>query len=335
MSVQTVEKVMAERIEQGKNFITKFVDIGTGSGKLNNGVLQAEKASEYMQALQEATVFLDNTKLIPSHNHKRELDMMSFNVELEAGRISGTPQTLSDYQDPNFVTRAFSAEEYRALTGLHRTTLYDSIEQKRLMNTLTQHFGEANGRALERVLIYGNTESTDASASTGYKVNDGILKKLQDDSTITPGEIDLTDSSSNVLDEIRAVIDAFPDKYKDDGGLVMFVPRILTTTLRRYIADHKDISESIAYITEEGNIKIEDVELINVPAFSTPKNGYTQKPVILTHRENIQWLADPDNIIVESDFNLRSNKYDIASTMYADIQFAFTDASMVAFLKEA
>ena len=70
MSVQTVEKVMAERIEQGKNFITKFVDIGTGSGKLNNGVLQAEKASEYMQALQEATVFLDNTKLIPSHNHK-------------------------------------------------------------------------------------------------------------------------------------------------------------------------------------------------------------------------------------------------------------------------
>jgi len=43
---------------------------------------------------------------------------------------------------------------------------------------------------------------------------------------------------------------------------------------------------------------------------------------------------DHNDIIVESDFNLRANVWDIASTMYADINFAFTDASIYATLEE-
>lgn len=335
MSLKTVEQILSNHILNNENFVMKFVDIGSGSGKLNDGVLKAEKADKYMQALQEATVFLDKTKLITSSNHKRELDMMSFNLELEAGRIDGTPQVLSNEQDPTFVTRAFSAEEYRALTALHRTVLYDSIEQKTLMNTITTQFGAANGRALERILLYGKKGSTAANTASGYKVNDGIIKKLQDDSDITQGEIDFTDNSSNVINELRAFLDSFPDKYKEDKGLAMFCPAILKRKVRRYLGDNKDIDASIAYITQTGDIMIEDTPLISVPSFSTLRNGYTQKPVILTHRENIQWLADPDNIIVESDFNLRANKYDIASTMYADIQFAQEDASALAFIKEA
>ena len=116
MSIQTVEKVIKENVLAGRHFITKFVDIGQGSGKLNDGVLQAEKSDKFIQALQEATVFLNKTKMIPSANHKRELDTMEFNIELNAGRISGTPQKLTDddYQKPTFVNRAFSAEELRA-----------------------------------------------------------------------------------------------------------------------------------------------------------------------------------------------------------------------------
>lgn len=335
MSIANVEKILTDKILNNQDFIMKFVDIGQGSGKLNDGVLKAEKAAQYLQAMTSSTVFLDQTKIITSHNHKRELDMMSFDVELEAGRISGVPQTLSEYQKPNFVTRAFNAEEYRALTGLHRTVLYDSIEQKRLMNTITQKFGEANGRALERTLIYGNSKSTESNVASSYKVNDGILKKLQDDSEIDQEEIDLTATDSNPIKELRRMLDAFPDKYKDDKGMGFFVPRTLKTSIRRYLADNKDIESSIAFMTKEGDVMIEDVPLISVPAFSTLRNGFTKKPIILTHRENIQWLADPDNIIVESDFNLKSNTYDIASTMYADIQFAFTDATSLGFLKEA
>ena len=334
MSIKKVEDTLAKRIQNNQDFVLKFVDIGQGSGKLNDGVLQAEKSSEYIQAMTTSTVFLDKTKLVTSSNHKRELDTMSFDIELEAGRISGVPQVLENGQDPNFLTRAFNAEEYRALTGIHRTALKDSIEQKRLMNTVTQQFGEANGRALERVMIYGNTESTDASAPSGFKANDGILKKLQDDSDITQEEIDLTANDSNPIAEIRRWLDSFPDKYKDDRGMALFCPTSLKRAVRRYLADNKDTDTSLSYITKDGDVMVEDVPLIPVPAFSTLRNGFTQKPCILTHRENIQWLADPENIIVESDFNLRANKYDIASTMYADIQFAFNDASAVAFINE-
>lgn len=335
MSIQTVEKLLKEKITKNENFVLKYVDIGTGSGKLNDGVLQAEKSAEYIQALTTNTKFLDSIKIVTSHNHKREVDMMSFDVELEAGRINGTPQVLSDSQEPTFITRAFNAEEYRALTGLHRTVLYDSIEGKNFMNTLTQQFGAANGRALERTLIYGNTDSTAVGVPSSYKVNDGILKKIQDDGDIDEEEIDLTADDSNPLIEVRRMIDAFPDKYIEDKGMAMLVPRSLKLAVARYIADNKDNVDAMTYITDDKQVVIEDIPMIDIPAFSTLRNGFTKKPVILTHRENIQYLVDPDNIIVESDFNLRANTWDIASTMYADIQFVAPDATSLAFLKEA
>ena len=336
MSIQTVENILKEKISKNENFVLKYVDIGSGSGKLNGGVLQAEKSAEYLQALTTSTKFLDSIKMVASHNHKREVDMMSFDVELEAGRAAnGTPNVLQNYQDPDFITKAFNAEEYRALTGLHRTTLYDSIEGKNFMNTLTQQFGAANGRALERVLIYGNTGSEAVGVPSGYKANDGIIKKIQDDGTIAEGEIDLTDAGSNPLAEVRAFLDTFPDKYIEDKGMAMFVPRALKLAVARYIADNKDNVDAMTYITQDKQVVVEDIPFIEIPAFSTLRNGFTQKPVILTHRENIQYLVDPDNIIVESDFNLRANTWDIASTMYADIQFVANDASALAFLKEA
>ena len=335
MSIQTVENILKEKITKNENFVLKYVDIGEGSKKLNNGVLQAEKSAEYIQALTTKTKFIDSVKMVTSSNHKRELDVMSFDVELEAGRINGTPQVLSNYQDPDFINKAFNAEEYRALTGLHRTVLYDSIEGKNFMNTLTQQFGAANGRALERTLIYGNTKSTAVGVPSGYKVNDGIIKKIQDDGDITEEEIDLTAVDSNPLAEVRRFIDAFPDKYIEDDGVAMLVPRALRLAVGRYLADNKDNVDAMTYITEDKQIVVEDIPFIEIPAFSTLRNGFTQKPVILTHRENIQCLMDPDNIIVESDFNLRANTWDIASTMYADVQFALNDASALAFLKEA
>lgn len=338
MSIQSVEKVMRNNVLQGHGFVTKFVDIGKGSGKLDNGVLQAEKSDKFIQAMSEATVFLDKTKVIVSANHRRELDTMAFNVELQAGRTSGTPIKLTDddYQLPTYGNRSFYAEELRALTGIHRTAMKENIEGPGFMNTLTSQFGAANGRGLERVLIYGDKESSAENVATGYKAIDGIVKKLTDDADVNDEEIDLTATDSNPIKEVRRLLDAFPDKYKDDGGLALFCSHSLKRSVRRFVADnhdHYDVSEVI--ITKDGEISVEDVPLIPVPAFSVPKNGFTQKPVILTHKENIQWLADPENIIVESDFNLRANVWDIASTMYADINFAFTDASSLAFLKEA
>lgn len=336
MSIQLVEKEIKEKVLAGEKFVTKFVDIGTGSGKLGNGVLQAEKADKFLQAMSEATVFLDRTKMITSTNHKRELDTMSMEIELYAGRVSGTPQNLSNSQSATFLTRTFSAEELRALTGIHKTALKENIEGKGFMNTLTQKFGEANGRALERVLIYGNTSSEDATVTNGYKVINGILQTATSDTNATSNlEIDLTSAATTILEKVRAIIDAFPDKYKEPGNVVMFVPALITRTLRRYLADNHDKFGDIYEVTKNGDLVIEDVVFITVPAFSTPKNGFTKKPFIITTKENIQWLADPDNIEVEAQFVLRANSWDIASTIYADINYAFSDAIAIGTVKEA
>lgn len=334
MSMQLVEKEVREHVLAGKKFVTKFVDIGTGSGKLNDGVLQAEKADKFLQALSEATVFLDRTKMITSTNHKRELDTMSMEVELEAGRISGTPQTLSTSQSATFLTRSFSAEELRALTGIHKTALKENIEGKGFMNTLTQQFGEANGRALERVLIYGDTSSSVTGVATGYKVIDGILATATADSdAVDDLEFDLT--ATDIIEEFRAIIDVFPDKYKEPGNIVMFVPAAVKRALRRELTDNHDKYGDIYEITKDGDLVLEDVVIISVPAFSNPTNGFTAKPIVVATKENIQWLADPDNIEVEAQFVLRANSWDIASTIYADINYAFSDAIQVGTVKEA
>lgn len=333
MSMQLVEKEVREHVLAGKKFVTKFVDIGTGSGKLGDGVLQAEKSDKFIQAMSEATTFLDRTKIIVSSNHKRELDTMSFELELEAGRVSGTPATLSTSQDPTFANRTFSAEELRALTGIHKTALKENIEGKNFMNTLTEQFGAANGRALERILIYGDTSSTETIAS-GYKVVDGILAKATADSAVTDDlEIDLTET--DILAEVRTVIDAFPDKYKVPGQVVMYVPAAVNRAVRRQLTDNQDKYGGLYEITATGDIVFEDVTFITIPAFSVPKNTFSDKPFIIATKENIQWLADPDNIEVEAQFVLRANSWDIASTIYADINYAFSDAIGIGTVKEA
>ena len=334
MSIQIVENEIKQSVNLGEKFVVKFVDIGEGTGKLNNGVLQAEKADKYIRHLEDRSVFLEKTKRITSTNHKRQVDKIRFNIELEAGRISGTPQVLSDSQEPAFSDRSFDAEELRALTGVHRTVMSDSIEGKGFMNTITEMFAEANGRALERILVYGDKSSSE-DVATGYKVVDGILAKATADADINNETIDLTAEDSTPIQELQAFFDLFPDVYKNDGGLAMFAPSKLVTAAYRYIAMNHDKLDMNAYISTTGEPVIEDVHLFSVPSFSVPMNGFTQKPVILTHKENIQWLTDPQGIIVESAFNLRANVWDIASTMYADIQFVEEDAIALAWLKEA
>ena len=334
MSMKAVASHLQEKVMGGENFTIKFVDIGSGSKKLNEGVVQAEKSDKFMQALSEATTFLDKIKIIPSTNHKRELDIMGMEIELEAGRLNGEPQTLSNSQSADFLTRRFDAEELRALTGIHKTALKENIEGKAFMNTLSQEFGKANGRALERVLIYGNTESEEENVATGYLVIDGILTKVTNDTkAVSNLEFDLT--SNDIIQEFRDIIDAFPDKYKEPGNVVMFVPANVRRALRRELTDNHDKYGDIYEITEDGALVLEDVYVFSVPAFSTPQNGYTAKPIVLTTKENIQWLSDPDNIEVEAQFVLRRNVWDIASTIYADINYALSDAIAIGTVKEA
>ena len=53
MSIKIVENEIKQKVDLGQDFVVKFVDIGEGSGKLNNGVLQAEKSDKYIRHLED------------------------------------------------------------------------------------------------------------------------------------------------------------------------------------------------------------------------------------------------------------------------------------------
>lgn len=64
MTMAAIENEIRSNILSNNNFgVLKFVDIGKGNGKLGDGVLQAEKLDKFLQAMTEATTFLDNIKM--------------------------------------------------------------------------------------------------------------------------------------------------------------------------------------------------------------------------------------------------------------------------------
>lgn len=338
-----VYDILQQKLQNEDKLIFKFVDIGKGEGNLNKGILPVEKQAEYLKEMLDATTFLDGISIKTNlENLRAEVDGMGMELELIAGRDSNNkPVALKDDDivGVNTWNREFLAEKLRAITQYERDVLKYALTKKGFEQELVNMFGAANGLALERVLIYGNKKANSSTAeSTGYLKVDGIIKKLQDDGNNPVGEVQLTQHQydETLYHQLWDILDSTPDKYLESAK--WFVPREIISFARRYVALNKD-NGSIEYIQQTGEFQIEGVPLISVPAFSTLRNGFTKKPLILTYASatgcNIQGAIDKEQMEIETDFHLRSDMTDIASRNYADINFQYLDGTTLAFLTVA
>lgn len=339
-----IHEILAEKINNRDNIIFKFVDIGEGKGNLDKGILPVEKQAEYLKEMLDATTFLDGISVKTElQNLRADVDGMGMELELVAGRNPKNKKpvklTDDDVEDIYTWNRKLRCEKLRAITQYERDVLKYALTRQGFEQELVNMFAAANGQALERNLIYGNTEANPNTAeSTGYLAIDGIIKKLQDDGDNPIGKVQLVHNQydETIFSQLWDILDSTPEKYLESAK--WFVPREIISFARRYVALNKD-NGSIEYIQQKNQFQIEGIPLIAVPAFSTLRNGFTKKPLILTYASgtgcNIQAAIDKKEMEIETDFHLREDMTDIVSRNYADINFQFLDGSTLAFLTVA
>ena len=185
-----INQKLAEAIKnQG---IIKFVDIVSAS--LNTSVLQIEKESAFVQALQAATVILDGSRYIGMKSSKKDIDRIGMEIDLEDGsRNSSTGVITLTGQDPTFTVNELDAQKLMAKTQLTYEAIEDNIEQGTLESTVTTLLGKAAGRSLEKIFIFGDTDLTPgASIPSGYAVTDGWVAKADSDQVLDSGDFDAT-----------------------------------------------------------------------------------------------------------------------------------------------
>ena len=289
------------------NGMFKFVDTVVSS--LDTSVLQVEKEAAFIQALEEASPMLDQSRYIRMKSEKKDIDRLDMEIDLEDGsRNSSTGViTLTD-QDPSFYVNQLDAEKLMAKTRLTYESLEDNIEQGTLDNTVAARFGRASGRSLERIFIFGNKDLTPgANVPSGYAMIDGWIAKADDDQVLDSSDFSATD----VETVLETMYDALDPAYID--GAKFWVPQSRISEYRRALKG-KDTALGDTATTGNNQLYFEGVPLEAVPALSKPVVDSTFAANI---SKEVLFLGRPQNFVhgIKREITVESEK-DIENQMY-------------------
>lgn len=269
-----------------KNNVTlKFIDIGKGDGKLDKGVLPPEKGKEFIQSLQKPTILLSDSRYVKMQSDTFDIDRINYDLDLEDGtRNQDTAQIKLKDQDPVFALNEMIARKLMAKTRLTTDAIEDSIAQKTFASTLMSLFGQAAGRSLERIFIYGNKNLTPSeNVPSGYTQIDGWIRKAKNV---------IKDFPNNKIEPILTkMYDTLDPSYLSTSKF--YVPTSRESEYRRAL-QHRNTSLGDESVTKNNTLLFEGIPVVPVPALDIP----VRDPVF---RDNISsetlFLGRPSNFV--------------------------------------
>jgi len=314
---------LAEYIKKGG--VIKFVDTVVSS--LNTSVLQVDKEAAFIQELQKATVMLDASRFIPMRSDKHDIDRITMEIDLEDGSRNGSTGviTLTD-QDPTFTLNELDAVKLMGKTRLTYEALEDNIEQGTLETTVTQLFGSAAGRSLERIFIFGDTDLTPgASVPSGYAKVNGWAQKVDADQILYGGgAVNARDFDPTDIDDmLTKMYDAIDPEYLN--GAVFYLPTSKVSAYRRSLKS-KDSPLGDQAVLQSGELTFEDIPVRRVPALDYPVNSAAFATNI---SKEVAFLGRPNNFVhgfkrgitVESDKDVENQIYKFILSLRGDCHF--------------
>ena len=319
--VTDINTQLGDYIKRGG--IIKFVD--TVSGSLNVGVLQVEKEAAFIQELQKATVMLDGSRYIPMKSDKHDIDRITMEIDLEDGsRNSSTGIITLTGQDPDFAYNRLDAEKLMGKTQMTYEALEDNIEQGTLETTVTQLFGNAAGRSLERIFIFGDTDLTASSnVPSGYTMIDGWAAETDSDQILYGTGAGKDFDEADIDDMLTEMYDALDPSYLD--GAVFYLPTSRVSAYRRSLKS-KDSPLGDQAVLQNGELTFEGIPLRGVPALDYPVNDADFSTYISTE---VAFLGKPQNFVhglkrgitVESDKDIEYQMYKFILSLRGDCEF--------------
>ena len=323
MIIMDINNQLADYIK--RSGIIKFVD--TVETSLDDSVLQVEKEAAFIREVQKATTMLDNSRYIPMKSDKHDIDRITMEIDLEDGsrNASTAAITLTD-QDPDFTLNQLDAEKLMAKTRLTYEALEDNIEQGTLETTLTQLFGNAAGRSVEKVFIYGDQDLVaGVNVPSGYTMINGWVSKVDSDQIVygggSAGARDF--DPSDIDDQLTVMYDALDPDYLE--GSVFYLPSSKVSSYRRSLKS-KDTPLGDQAVLQNGQLTFEGIPIYRVPALDIPINDSDFASNV---SKEVSFLGRPANfvhgfkrgIMVESEKDIENQLYKFILSLRADCHF--------------
>ena len=166
------------------------------------GALNPEQADKFIRQAIKAPVMLQQVNVKPMKAKKAQFPKMRYNNQVLYGADEATALPQTQWATPTLGQVELDTQLFKAETRMSDEVLEDQIEQGNFKDTVINALSAAVGRDLEKVMIQGNTSSSDFL----LKKLDGLVAKITSN-TVNGG--------SSVADKelMRDIAQALPDEW--------------------------------------------------------------------------------------------------------------------------
>lgn len=320
---------LLQRLDKSLKAITDVDQIG-------DSILAPEKFDEFVRRMEDSTVVLPEARMIEMDSHTTEIDRTSFPERiLRSGRKGGERQTLGtdDFAAPKTWTNKLVAEEFQAVTGLSDRALRRNIERDDFTDTLIELFGEAAGRDLEELAIFGDTDIDEDTDEVLSQI-DGWLKLAEN--VIWSGDISGEDSAEEAYNLLDVMLESLPKRYLGDPSEWRFyVDWETLNDYRKHLRDRgTDLGDRA--LTDSMLVpQFAGIPVTYVPLFQRAKEASQEhvsgRVAMLQHPDNMAWGVFHE-VTVEDEREAKARRTDFVLTVETDAHYEDEEAGVVAFL---
>lgn len=194
-------------ITENRTLIEK-ADLALADLTAGGGILQEEKAAQFIRLLIEQAVMLSLTTVKSMGSHTQIFPKAQFSGRVLNPGFEATALPSAQRSKPTFDSITLNTHLVKGETRLTNEQLEDNIESGNLRETVMQMLTERIGLDIEEMLIKGDTASSDPLLA----LFDGMLKAA---SSHVVDVADTTTNKSHFRDMLKAMPVAYRRNLKD------------------------------------------------------------------------------------------------------------------------
>lgn len=194
---------------------------------LTDFILNPKQQESFMEAMEVSTKILPMIRRIPMERSKENIDSIQFygRVTKAGAANDGTIRTIldADKVKPTAEQNQLDAKEFVAATGISDRTLRRVLGKGTFAPFLLGLLGNAAGRDLEEVALFGNESIAYATDDVLHQTNGFAVSATNKLYGVGAGKDFDPAAKQAPLVMFDAMIDALPDRYLDDPSQYCFM----------------------------------------------------------------------------------------------------------------
>jgi HK97 family phage major capsid protein len=203
-----------QKMEATRSLLQK-ADLALADLISDGGYLEPAQAQQFIRVMIKKAKLSGMVTVTPLDAPRQHIETLRFAGQVLQPGTPGVALPEAQRSKPDLGQTTWDAQFFKSEVRLNNATLEQSIERGNLKNTIMSALSEAVGRDAEKVIIQGDTSSTDPLLA----VLDGILVKATSNTVDgASGRLD-----SDLLDEM---LRSLPKEFVDDIGNMAYLTSV-------------------------------------------------------------------------------------------------------------